>query len=219
MKISKVVLTAALAFSAWGAQAAYGPNLVQNGSFEENAQAGGTWNIYASLNDWTALSGGIELRNNVSGTAQDGSNFVELDTTKNSAMGQVVHITGPGAYELSFWYNARTDNGGLPSNTDKLGWSLAGFGFGVAGGTVLPNWTTDNTSTWTQFTRVFDFNHAGDVLLGFAALGKSDSYGGSIDNVSLRAVTAVPEPETFAMLLAGLGLMGTIARRRRNKQA
>jgi hypothetical protein len=27
-------------------------------------------------------------------------------------------------------------------------------------------------------------------------------------------VTAVPEPETFAMLLAGLGLMGTIARRR-----
>jgi len=27
----------------------------------------------------------------------------------------------------------------------------------------------------------------------------------------------VPEPETFAMLLAGLGLMGAIARRRRNK--
>lgn len=31
-------------------------------------------------------------------------------------------------------------------------------------------------------------------------------------------VTAVPEPETFAMLLAGLGLMGGIARRR-NKAA
>jgi len=26
---------------------------------------------------------------------------------------------------------------------------------------------------------------------------------------------AVPEPETYAMLLAGLGLIGTIARRRR----
>jgi hypothetical protein len=31
-------------------------------------------------------------------------------------------------------------------------------------------------------------------------------------------VTAVPEPETYAMLLAGLGLMGTIARRRKSKQ-
>ena len=28
----------------------------------------------------------------------------------------------------------------------------------------------------------------------------------------------VPEPETYAMLLAGLGLMGVIARRRKSKQ-
>lgn len=34
-----------------------------------------------------------------------------------------------------------------------------------------------------------------------------------------QAVTAVPEPETFAMLLAGLGLIGSIARRRSNKSA
>jgi hypothetical protein len=32
-------------------------------------------------------------------------------------------------------------------------------------------------------------------------------------------VTAVPEPETYAMLLAGLGLMGTIARRRSAKKS
>ena len=31
------------------------------------------------------------------------------------------------------------------------------------------------------------------------------------------AVTAVPEPETFAMMLAGLGLMGSIAMRRKSK--
>ncbi len=36
-------------------------------------------------------------------------------------------------------------------------------------------------------------------------------YHGSI------SVTAVPEPETYAMLLAGLGLMGAIARRRKSK--
>jgi hypothetical protein len=28
-------------------------------------------------------------------------------------------------------------------------------------------------------------------------------------------IAAVPEPETFAMLLAGLGVMGALARRRR----
>jgi hypothetical protein len=32
-------------------------------------------------------------------------------------------------------------------------------------------------------------------------------------------VSSVPEPETYAMMLAGLGLMGTIARRRKIKTA
>ncbi len=32
-------------------------------------------------------------------------------------------------------------------------------------------------------------------------------------------VSAVPEPETYAMLLAGLGVMGAVARRRKAKQA
>jgi PEP-CTERM motif len=44
--------------------------------------------------------------------------------------------------------------------------------------------------------------------------GAGGSYGG---NVNL--VTAVPEPETYAMMLAGLGLLGAVARRRKAKQA
>jgi hypothetical protein len=36
---------------------------------------------------------------------------------------------------------------------------------------------------------------------------------------SVKSAAAVPEPETYAMLMAGLGLMGAVARRRKNKQA
>ena len=49
-------------------------------------------------------------------------------------------------------------------------------------------------------------------IKGIASVGGA-SYGGNV------AVQAVPEPETYAMLLAGLGLMGGIARRRANKAA
>jgi PEP-CTERM motif len=41
------------------------------------------------------------------------------------------------------------------------------------------------------------------------------SKGFDLDAVS---ISAVPEPETYAMLLAGMGLIGTMARRRKNQQ-
>ncbi|MES2952719.1 MAG: PEP-CTERM sorting domain-containing protein [Pseudomonadota bacterium] len=48
-------------------------------------------------------------------------------------------------------------------------------------------------------------------------------YGGSegpaIDNFTFTPTTAVPEPESYAMLLAGLGLMGAIVRRRKSNKA
>jgi hypothetical protein len=52
-------------------------------------------------------------------------------------------------------------------------------------------------------------------------LMKKDSYGNYTVNSQdqLYFVSAVPETETYAMMLAGLGLMGTIARRRKNKNA
>jgi hypothetical protein len=39
-----------------------------------------------------------------------------------------------------------------------------------------------------------------------------------VDNVVFHNVSAVPEPESYAMMLAGLGLMGFVARRRKAKQ-
>ena len=62
-------------------------NLVTNGSFEDTEQAPGTWSVYSDINGWSTTRGsGIEIGNNVVGTAQDGVNFVELDSNNNSAM-------------------------------------------------------------------------------------------------------------------------------------
>lgn len=62
-----------------------------------------------------------------------------------------------------------------------------------------------------------------NVLAGSYLVKASGSVsGGQLPNFAViganYTVTPVPEPETFAMLLAGLGLMGAIARRR-NKSA
>lgn len=55
----------------------------------------------------------------------------------------------------------------------------------------------------------------GDKAIGFFQAGEEgqDQVGGSIGGF---IPTAVPEPETYALLLAGLGLVGLATRRRRN---
>ena len=200
MKFSKFVLTTTLTLAAFGAQAA---NLVTNGSFEDNIQDNGSWSISSSLTGWTGLPQ-IELRNNVAGIAQDGVNYVELDAYSNSGMKQ--SITGNGIFQLSFWYSARP---GVGAGSNDLE-----FSFGNLSGSVLNGVAGGGTHNWLHYAGLVTLSGSSDLI--FKAAGASDSYGGSLDNIS---VTAVPEPETYAMLLAGLGLMGTIARRRTNKQA
>jgi hypothetical protein len=74
---------------------------------------------------------------------------------------------------------------------------------------------------------VFDFNTevAGFVLADqrYIVLDIAETTGQTqwMDNVSIQeaAIAAVPEPETYAMLVAGLGLLGFAARRRKQKEA
>ncbi|HMW23123.1 MAG TPA: FxDxF family PEP-CTERM protein [Burkholderiaceae bacterium] len=61
-------------------------------------------------------------------------------------------------------------------------------------------------------TRGFTFTaNSTSTTLSFKTSNLESEYVG-LDNVS---VTAVPEPETYAMMLAGLGALGFVARRRR----
>jgi len=51
------------------------------------------------------------------------------------------------------------------------------------------------------------------VMTVMGTAGANASYGGTLN------VSAVPEPETWAMMLGGLGLMGFMARRRKKTEA
>lgn len=218
MSFKKSLLLAAIAASAFSAQA---QNIVVNGSFEDiasvgsDSQAPGSFGTYTSIVGWTGTPN-IEVRDSYYGVAQNLTNFVELDTNKRSAgltnSGMYQDITATGLYELSFWYSARP-NTWLSTNG-------LGFTFGGLSGQVLQpavggsDVKSGSSHVWRQYTGLV--NLAGTTTLNFYANGTADTLGGSIDNVS---VTAVPEPESLAMMLAGLGLMGTIARRRKQKAA
>jgi hypothetical protein len=65
---------------------------------------------------------------------------------------------------------------------------------------------TSNGATWNLYS-----NSATDYEL----YAYESSVGPSVDVHGTLTVTAVPEPETYAMMLAGLGLVGFMARRRK----
>ncbi len=117
---------------------------------------------------------------------------------------------------------------------------LLQYGFQVLNGNRW-NWVGSTGSTFdpdvsfadllaseagTTVSKTFDLTSTGDrrVRVAFAGLAGIDQYGfyPTIDNVSVQsitAVTAVPEPETYAMLLAGLGAIGFMSRRRKARTA
>ena len=91
-------------------------------------------------------------------------------------------------------------------------WSLEGESFGSMSSLATTYKSMANTAvssgTWSGIGSVRVLN-----------LFSKDSQGNYTRHAQdqLYMVSAVPEPETYAMMLAGLALVGGIARRRRNK--
>lgn len=211
MKNLKCLLLLAAFFASGSASAAS----IINGSFEDNIVANGTWNIFynGTVNGWSSgptPDYGIEIRNNVAGQAYDGVNFVELDTTRNSVAYQGIATTAGEVYNLSFAYSTRpgVTTPAFPADTNNLSVFWNGASLGTFGG-INASSTTNN---WIIYS-VQVVGTGGLDQLRFAATGTSDSYGGSLDAVTLT--TAVPEPEVYAMMGLGLGLLGWVSRRKK----
>jgi hypothetical protein len=82
---------------------------------------------------------------------------------------------------------------------------------GVIGFNFIPNAHSKVNPGTTSFTQIIRTNATAYQVGNFGLL---DGIG---DNAAGFA-TAVPEPESYALLLAGLGMIGTIIRRRKAKQ-
>lgn len=167
--------------------------------------------------DLTYVSGGITARatgrflNTVAAVVQDSqSNW----TLQNSAGLGVCHLSNNGSDDnitsgeqltISFDQVVHLTSIGLRSEGHNFtNWS-SGATFLLNGvSTLLPQ--NVGAIALNQTGKVFSFAYGG---------AHSDQFYLSSMSVSSASVAAVPEPETYALMLAGLGLTGWIARRRR----
>jgi probable HAF family extracellular repeat protein len=124
-------------------------------------------------------------------------------------LGQIVGLTGDAAVGHGFLlsggvfsaFPVGSDAQGINNAGEVVG-AFNGHGFLAIGGTIT---TFDDPAPGATFNRAVRINDAGQIAGAF-----NDATGGHG-----YLATPVPEPESFAMLLAGLGLLATASFRSR----
>ena len=206
---------AALATLATAGTANAATELVVNGSFENNVISS-SFATLSSVTGWTSSANGnsaFEIQKGATQGGQGGFNpvaasgtqYLELNTDRLTSISQTIATTAGGTYALSFAYSGRPDTPGGANSLMNVYW----------GSTLLtPTALVGNTGgVWQSYSQNLTALGASTVLR-FESIGpvSAPTYGSYLDNVSVMA--AVPEPETYAMMLLGLGLLGFMARRK-----
>ena len=199
---------------------AYAANLVTNGSMTGTPSIGSPppgWNSVSTDGD-TIPVGGFSGWGTGIGASPDGGTFLAILNNGGGgsfdAAAQLVSGFVNGAtYTLSFHFaNIGLSQISDYANPGLIRANIAGMDFDT---TVLGH-DGFGSQRWFDFSTTFQAT-ATSMQLTLSAIRPNNAFGGfagGVDGVSITAV-AVPEPETYAMLLAGLGLLGFISRRRK----
>ena len=167
-------------------------NIVVNNSFESPVVPNGGWTLLSSVPGWDLASGpGIEIQNHAAGTPFDGNQFLELDSTGESAVYQDLPTIAGAEYYLSFAFSARP---GVTVNRMGVLWD------GLSVATINADGSALADTSWHVYTFTVTASSS-STRLQFSGLGPSDSLGEYVDAVSVQTT---PEPSSIMLCFGGL---------------
>lgn len=182
--------------------------------------------------DWFELTNTGVSAVNISGWKMDDSSSsfasaaVLNGVTSIAAHQSVIFVEGSAATAASFvsnWFGGNVPNGFAIGYYSGSGLGLGTGGDGVtvfdAGGALQAKVSfgaSDGVSPYQTFDNAAGLNET--TISQLSAVGVNGAFvaaNSAIEIGSPGTIAAVPEPETYALLLAGLGMIGAIARKRR----
>lgn len=169
-----------------------------------------TFSNGSSFNGWSVTGHSVDIvSNNWQATipAYEGSQFIDLAGDLPGAISRQLALDA-GLYRLSFAYRGNIFDAN-PAGGSYMAVAISGVGEEVPLLVSAP----ESLNAW--LTTSIDFTATEPVtLLSFSSLipGNTGNGGMLIDAVQ---ITPVPEAHEWAMMLAGLGVIGIVANRRR----